>query len=546
MQQGLFPLSIFTATILASSLSQAAITVPVTLKQATVFTNGAELQSRGEFTIPAGESELLLTGFAGQPDPQTITLKVSQGVTIVSTQFQTDYASKQPESAILKSFLDEMDRLKAEQDKRNIHLQVLDEEIGLLKANRKRFESGHFSLSVKEASETIRWVTTRLPEVLAEKVIAEETIKKAGEEIDRLQRQIDDEKQNGQYENAPSYAMLLKVSSAQEITSPIEMNYVVYQAGWTPRYDLRVDDLKAPLTLVYRAQVFQQTGVDWRNVMLTLSTSNPYQGTYIPELFPWTVDIYQKPLLKTSQANRVNTAMVQDMAMAEAGSAPSNNEVLYSTQASAKLVQTNTDGHDVKFDVQVPQTLPSHRQGQNIVLKEEKIPVQYGYITVPKLNPRAFLQAKVSDWEKLNLLPGATSIYLTGNYVGSGMISTDEITDTLNLSLGEDKSVLVNRKRDQHVTSRPAFLGNSIQQRFAYTIEVKNTRQEEIEIEVKDQLPVIANAAITLTDAEYGNAEYDKEKGELTWKLKIKPNEVATLPFSFSLKYPKDQRLTGL
>lgn len=540
MKTKLYPLALFTTALFMTTFSEAAVNVPLTLKHATLFLSGAELQNAGNVEIPAGENELYLTGFVGAPDPATITLNVDKNITILSTKLQKNYLATQPVSEEVQQFLDEMEKLKAEQSKRQINLEVLTQEIAMLKAT-NYLQGGQNTLNTKQMDEVIKWVASRLPQLLEQKTAAEAEIKTADENIERLQRQIDHARrsQNGQNNDAASYVMVVKVDAKAPVSAPVEMRYVVAQAGWTPRYDVRVKDLNSPLDLIYRADVYQQTGVDWKDVKLTLSTATPYEGSDIPQLSPWRVDLYQTPQMLTKSASAEMSAPVVQYDSAVMGG-------MLMSKNAMKRTEINRDGYDMKFDVLTPQTIPSTEEDQNIVLKEQQLKATYGYVTAPKFSARAFLQAEIPNWDKLNLLSGTFGIYIGGNFVGSSSMSLDDMSDTLKLSLGEDKNIVVHRTRDQHVTSKPALFGNSIQQRFAYKIEVKNTRAEPVEIEVKDQLPVIANSAISLADLNYGNAKYNEETGELTWKVTLQPDEMIKLPFSFSLKYPKDRRLTGL
>ena len=72
----------------------------------------------------------------------------------------------------------------------------------------------------------------------------------------------------------------------------LEVSYLVRRASWTPLYDLQVDTSEKQLDLTYLAEVKQNTGEDWHNVALTLSTAKPGLGTLPPKLKPWYIDVY--------------------------------------------------------------------------------------------------------------------------------------------------------------------------------------------------------------------------------------------------------------
>ena len=63
--------------------------------------------------------------------------------------------------------------------------------------------------------------------------------------------------------------------------------YFTNNAGWTPIYDIRVDDISKPINLIYKADVFQNTGNDWKNIDVTLSTNNPSRNNTQPIISAW-------------------------------------------------------------------------------------------------------------------------------------------------------------------------------------------------------------------------------------------------------------------
>jgi uncharacterized protein (TIGR02231 family) len=152
------------------------------------------------------------------------------------------------------------------------------------------------------------------------------------------------------------------------------------------------------------------------------------------------------------------------------------------------------------------------------------------------------LLSKISDWEKLNLLPGEANIILEGTYVGKTFIDPDNVSDTLNLTLGNDKRVVIKRKKLEDYSS-VKFLGSNKFQKFTYEITVKNNKSEAVNILLKDQYPITTNKDIEAELTESSNAVINKDNGSLTWQLTLEPNEIKTLQFSYTVKYPKDKTI---
>jgi len=171
-------------------------------------------------------------------------------------------------------------------------------------------------------------------------------------------------------------------------------------------------------------------------------------------------------------------------------------------------------------------TISGYSNNNILMLKKRNISAQYCYISMPKLDSNAFLQVQISDWDKLELLPDKSTVFYVDNYIGEGFIITPGIKNTLNISLACDKEIIIKRNQDLNETSNPSFFGNDISQKFAYTINVRNTKNVSINMAIYDQLPVIQNKTISIADAKYSGADYQKDTGLLTWNVNLKVKEV--------------------
>ena len=73
-----------------------------------------------------------------------------------------------------------------------------------------------------------------------------------------------------------------------EARATFRVSYTVRDARWAPLYDARLDtgarDRKPALELVRRAEIVQQTGEDWPDVALSVSTVRTAKGGNGPEL----------------------------------------------------------------------------------------------------------------------------------------------------------------------------------------------------------------------------------------------------------------------
>ncbi|HCM77383.1 MAG TPA: mucoidy inhibitor-like protein, partial [Cytophagales bacterium] len=174
-----------------------------------------------------------------------------------------------------------------------------------------------------------------------------------------------------------------------------------------------------------------------------------------------------------------------------------------------------------------------------------EIKAMYAYSVVPKLEGDAFLIAKATGWEGLSLLPGEANLFFEGTFVGKTFIDPNSIKDTLAISLGRDKRIVVKREELKDLTSKK-LIGTNQKEERSWEISVRNSKTEAITISVEDQLPVSKNKDIEVTALNTGGAKFDPVSGKLTWQLVIQPNETKKVTYRYEVKYPKDKQITGL
>jgi uncharacterized protein (TIGR02231 family) len=192
----------------------------------------------------------------------------------------------------------------------------------------------------------------------------------------------------------------------------------------------------------------------------------------------------------------------------------------------------------VEFSLDIPFTVPSDGEVYNVELQRHEMPAHYEYKSVPKVEEAAFLTAAVTNWQALNLLDGEASLFFEETYLGKILIDTRAATDTLKLSLGPDRNLIVDRKllRDY---SRRNFTGNKQIDTRAFQITLHNTKAQPVNLLLRDQVPVSADRDINVEPEALDGAQLEEETGIMTWRLQLAPNEQRTLRFSYSVKYPK-------
>jgi len=334
----------------------------------------------------------------------------------------------------------------------------------------------------------------------------------------------------------------------ENIDASYNISYVTPNAGWLASYDIKAMNISNPLGVVYKAAITQNTGLDWKKIKLALSTGNPNYNITAPTLNPWFVSTYS---LQSQLAGRARgMAIARDEKMLEetvvVGYAKAKKENLTGAVSTINnYTSVNESQLGVTFNIDIPYDVNSDNKPHTVAFKEYEVPAKYKYYVAPKLSTDAYLLADVTDWEKLNLQAGDANIIFEGTYTGKSYIDPANILDTLSLSMGKDKKIIITKEKQQDFSSTK-FVGANKKQVFTYLIKIRNTKKESIDLSLKDQYPLSTESDIEIELLESSSAEVNKENGMLSWQLKIAPNETKTIKLSYSVKAPKSKIIAGL
>ena len=203
-------------------------------------------------------------------------------------------------------------------------------------------------------------------------------------------------------------------------------------------------------------------------------------------------------------------------------------------------VQQTVNTTTVEFEIELPYTIPPDGKPYTVKIEEHQIPAAYEYYCAPKLDTDAFLTALVTGWEEYYLLNGEANLFFEGTFVGKSFLDVESVSDTLVVSLGRDKGVVVERTKLKEFSKRQ-LLGSKRTASFAFEVEVRNTKGVPIRIVVEDQVPVSTDKRIEVDSEPDAAAAYNADTGLLRWRLDLPPATTKTLGFSYAVKYPKDR-----
>lgn len=507
------------------------------ITEVTVFLNKAQVTREVKTRIDAGRTNLIVRGLTAQLDPTSIQVSGKGGFVILGINHQQNYLNEFNLPKGLRVLKDSVEILQRQLLLEQSQKEILNKEEQMLLSNQK-IGGANQNVTVAELKAMAEFYRSRLGDIVTTRIKQDEKIKKINERMGKLNNQINE--QNELYNRGTS-EIVVSLSADVAAAVDLDVNYVVANAGWYPVYDLRAINTKSPVQLSYKANVFQSTGEEWKNVKLKLSTANPNQSGLKPELTSWVLDFYQPVAMGYYKKKERAMAGAPSMEMAKMDAdmaAPVASSV-------ADYVSTIQTSLNTEFDISLPYTVVSATKATTVDIRNYEMKADYIYSVAPKLDKDAFLLARATGWEEFSLLPGEANIFFEGTFVGKSFIDPNNIKDTLSISLGRDKRIVVKREKLKDLTSRN-FVGSTKKESYSYEISVRNTKSEPIKIVVEDQVPISQNTQIDVTLQNAGGAKYNKTNGKLVWELELKANETRKLSYQFEVKYPKDKEVTGL
>jgi uncharacterized protein (TIGR02231 family) len=505
------------------------------ISNVTVFLNKAQVTRQVKTRIPEGTTNLIISGLTAQVDPNSIQVSTKGNFILLGISHQQNFLREVATPARLRILNDSLQHIQTQINFETIQKQLLDKEETMLLSNQKIGGSNQ-NLPVNELKNMADFFRTRLYEIAMARLKHEERIKTLSERLARVQQQI---RTQNELAGRNTSEIVLNVSAKAVTDAEIDLNYIVSNAGWLPLYDVRAVNTKSPLILLYKANVFQSTGENWRDVKLKLSTANPTLGGVKPDLQTWQLDFYQREYYQ-----KYSKAKARERADAPAQAA-AGAVAVDEAESIADFVNVIQTSLNTEFEISLPYSVNSASKPTTVDIGRHELRTTYRYAAAPKLDADAFLLGGTTAWADYNLLPGEANVFFEGTFVGKTFIDPQGIKDTLYVSLGRDKRIVVKREKVKDFNSQ-TIIGLNQKESHGFEINVRNNQSEPITITVEDQIPVSKNSQIEVSLVNGGGAKFTPGNGRLVWELTLKPNESKRLVYQFEVKFPKDKVIAGL
>jgi uncharacterized protein (TIGR02231 family) len=517
-----------------------AVNVPSEIKQIIVYRQGAKITHLAEASLLPGSNEVVLENLTSTIDGNSIQISLKGQAILLSATSRINYMTTLKVSKRINELEDSLEILTNKMGWIGNEQEIYKGEEKLVIENQKLVNEKE-KITAAEILQLADFYRNRVTEIRKKIFNNEIDLKKIKERKLQIELQLNELKTD---KNAPSGEIVLNINAEQAVKITISFSYLTYNAGWNPLYDIRCESTSGPLDLIYKANIFQQTGFDWNHADLTVSTGNPTLSNERPVLNPWYIDFFQQ--------NDYSSEMEYKSARSQAPSemnmmaAPDEADALQKESAPVpyKVVET-TNQMATEYDIKIKQDIPSDGKEHIVPISNYQIPATYVYHSVPKLDQHAFLLAKVGDYSQFNLLPGTTNLFFEGTFVGQSTLNPEVTVDSLLISLGRDDRIKIERNVLKDFTSRQ-FVGPNKKELKGYEIIIRNNKKLPVSIEVLDQVPISSNKDIVVTLEDLGGASYNADYGKLIWKIDMASGETKKLRFVYSVKYPKDKQISGL
>jgi uncharacterized protein (TIGR02231 family) len=515
----------------------------------TVYPDGASVTRVISLDLPQGENSAVLKDFPLTLDPSSLRVEGE-----ASAKLTIGAIDAKPPRAAPPVNLPELDkRIEALKDER-VNLQGAIDAATARRKFAERFANiSPVGIGDKGEARPIAEWRAAFAAVGEEVASTEAAIRDAERKQRELDREIARLEQDRAQKPPSRLEVRIELAAAAATKATLRVTYAVRNARWVPLYDARLDtgakDRKPALELVRRAEITQNTGEDWSNVALAVSTVRTARGGNAPDLKSLVVQYPQVP-------RPLSAGLVSDAAMPPAAPAPDRQRLLRSSggkseepvmeKAAEQQAAADVSGFQVVFKIPGRVSLGASEGAKSLRVSSASIAPDLAVRAVPVVDPTGFLEASFKQAEDAPLLPGRVSIYRDGVFVGRGQMAAAAKDETVRLGFGADDKVKIERavlKRNEG--SAGLIVTTSKTDERAFKTTVRNGHDFPIRIAIEDQLPVSENEEIQVemlpsTTAPTTTNLRDK-RGVLEWAFEAKAGEVRDINFAWRIRWPKDK-----
>ena len=542
----------------ASNELKKAVLKKAALKEATIYTSGVQLRSDLSYNAVKGLNEIIIEGISPSIDPQTIQVSASGKVIILDSKYGLFYPTNaspnnNSETIQLKNSIrllnDSIEAIGYELRNLDESIVVYKEAKNILQSNGLVKNKGKVNDSIQLLKEIIEFyaekmnkINRKVLDLSKQKNKSNKALSKMNQRLNRLNEKLRKLGQAGEKQD-PIPRITISLIAESTTNGEINLSYLAKNAGWIPLYDIRSKSAEGKIFMNYKAQVHQNTGLDWKNIKLNISTNNPYANKTKPELNPWYVSyMTYRNDLKERENNIYELTTVPSRAIKNMGYSYISEDTEAEAIDANEFTSITHQLTAAEFKIDLPYNITSNGEKHMVLIQKSALETNFKYYAVPKLDASVYLVAEMLKVDQLQLIPAKANIFFDGSYIGETFIDPTTMNDTLYLSLGKDPNIAISRKL---ISSRckEKTIGDKIEKYLAYSIEIKNMKSTQVEVVIQDQIPITTNEDIVIDKINAGKGKLKQRTGLIEWKTILKPTNQKTYNFEYRIKFDKDKQI---
>ncbi|MFO7593994.1 MAG: mucoidy inhibitor MuiA family protein [Pseudomonadota bacterium] len=515
------------------------------INSVTVFPDRAEVTRRLELDLPAGDHTVLVPNLPAQLFQDSLRAggEGPEGLSIAAVEIRREFGEKAAAEEERK-LREQLQALNDEKDQLNGRREALDTRAKFIEqlANPPSEQD-------KNANRTFtpeKWETAwqMIGKGMEETNLARLELKQQQRELDEMIRKVEQELRQIQTGRRDTITAAIQVEASQSGKASFDLTYQLGGASWSPIYDASLLTESGKLELTQAAYIRQNTGENWQQAQLVVSTARPGAGASMPELHPWWIDFLQPPVPLSRDTRIQHEESAADQKLrgvleAEPFAAP----------AETKQTRLIAGDFSVRYAIPGRVSVPADNSNHRFILEQQQLDVSLTARTAPKLDTRAFLYAELDYTGEAPLLPGTWRLQRDGVFVGKQDNEALRPGETIALAFGEDNAIAVDYKLLRDERSEQGLISREKNVQRRYRITVTNHHSRKLPVSVFDQLPVARDEEIkvALSDDSTPPSRRDVEDraGILEWKQELAPNQEWRIDFGYNVSYPKDKQVPG-
>ncbi len=514
----------------------------------TVFPDGAKVQRAAVVDLSAGFSKVIISDLPVSLNESSLRLKgeADSSIKIGSIESKIGYSedlARQQEQELQEAIF----ALRDERKRSEADISAAQQQINFISSlskNKSSFWNEATSIEMLEQTLAVIEQGTTQAHI---KILGAQ---RAQRKLDRRIQKLESDLRLISSGQKATRIVTVNLEAANATTAKLLLEYDLSNAGWQPLYDMRLttENGTDSLAVEQMAEVTQNTGEDWSDIELTLSTARVARTTEAPTLESWFLEIYEpRPLAKTRSSYSSDSYGSAEPALASLPVA--EGQVLMAKPMAPVTMEANLSGFDVTYTVPGRNSIPSDRQPHKFHVSKQDFPVELFNLIVPKRDEAAYLMAELTNSGDTPMLPGRMSLYRDGAFIGTGHLPGLQSSEETELSFGANDSIKTNYRLLDQEKSQGGIISITNSRVKAFQITVQNLFNQSQRIKIYDQLPVSTDEDITVEEMAGSTKptarDVNDRKGVLVWDNSYKTGESRQIDFKYKVSFPDGKLVPG-